>query len=292
MESLFTPGEHYSSAILAILIMVIIKVLVFHSARTKFWTFSQFFFFSLKNIELTEGRRYVIKLVNNALTCSIILIVFSYFLSFYLDITSVTPANTTVAEVSFEPIIESSPEIFNSIQINNTEDNATVRKPFKTDQLKRLASTNMEGLKTMSNNGEKTSNRDAVKGTQLTAIETPSVEPNYVADEKRKKEKINRRIVKAISRRRLFINKRNFSSTEMFFILDLLKEKRKRLSIHSNCVRIIKSKTSNIENAFRLAQFFQKQGFVIAGREERFIEETGIRIDVEGIILKIIIGRN
>lgn len=292
MEFLFTPGQHNSFAILSILVIVFIKVFIFYSARTRFWTFSQFFFFSLENIELTEGPRYVVKLVNNVLTCSIIFIIFSYFLLFYSNNTVETPVATIVAEASFEPVIESNPEIFNSISTNNPASYLTSGKQVETDDIERSNLADMESVPTISNKAENASNKNVIKAIDVTASNKSVVEIKNKVYAIRVNEKRRRRLVKTISKALPVINKRNFSSTEMFLILGLLKEKREQLSINSNCVRIIKSKTSNIENAFHLAQFFQKHGFVIAGREERSIKETGVRIDVEGIIFKIIIGKN
>lgn len=108
------------------------------------------------------------------------------------------------------------------------------------------------------------------------------------AEKSPKREKSSFKTIKSIKGN--ISKNRNFTLNDMYLILNQLNNKRQETGITSNHVQVIKTKDSNILNAFTLAEFLKKQGFVIAGRELRDVSIKGVRIDVEELVFKIYIG--
>lgn len=86
------------------------------------------------------------------------------------------------------------------------------------------------------------------------------------------------------------LNDKELASEEMDSILNMVNGTRKEFGIESRCVQVIKTRGSNVKNAFDLARFFKKNGYVIAGRELRSDVVKGVKIIVSGFIIKVSVG--
>jgi hypothetical protein len=71
----------------------------------------------------------------------------------------------------------------------------------------------------------------------------------------------------------------HLSEIEMVAILERLDSLNATTENKINCVKILKTRDSNVENAFELAEFFQSEGFTIAGRET-------VKANVQGVEVK------
>lgn len=73
-------------------------------------------------------------------------------------------------------------------------------------------------------------------------------------------------------------------------ILNDVKREKEKFNSKSNCVQVIKTASSNIQNAFLLADFLRKQGYIISGRETIRSTSSGINIDAKNSCIKVIMG--
>lgn len=83
---------------------------------------------------------------------------------------------------------------------------------------------------------------------------------------------------------------KELTNGEMVQVLNNIKAEKQRLGSNSNCVQIIKTETSNVQNAFMLANFLKDYGYVISGREKIPTNSNGINIDVQNNCIMITIG--
>jgi len=77
---------------------------------------------------------------------------------------------------------------------------------------------------------------------------------------------------------------------EMQSILNSLNEEGLKRNSLYKCVKLLKTKTSNISNWDELSVFLRQNGFIIAGREVVNKEVNGIEMDVTGECLLLTVG--
>lgn len=135
---------------------------------------------------------------------------------------------------------------------------------------------------------------EIAKAAPLNTIRPLDEEPKIKDSTIKKRNKAIRKVknkVKATKRKQEeHVKKWAFTLEEMYIVLNMINEKREMTGSKSNCVQIVKTKNSNITNAFDVAKFLQRNGFVIAGREVKSIAVKGFAIEVQGIIFKVIVG--
>lgn len=83
---------------------------------------------------------------------------------------------------------------------------------------------------------------------------------------------------------------KQLSNEKMVQILNDIKAEKERLGSKSNCVQIIKTETSNVQNAFMLATFLRSYGYIISGREKISDNSNGIIIDAKNNCITVTIG--
>lgn len=80
------------------------------------------------------------------------------------------------------------------------------------------------------------------------------------------------------------------SETQQAEILNTVVNKRINLGSSVNCVRILKTKNSNVENAFEVAAYLKNKGFVIAGRETINKQVQGTQVNITPNFIIVTIG--
>lgn len=84
--------------------------------------------------------------------------------------------------------------------------------------------------------------------------------------------------------------KRQLTRADMNSVLRNISSEKARLNNKSNCVQIRKTVTSNVENAFKLAEFLSRSGYIISGRETVSGTIDKIKIDAGEGCIKVTVG--
>lgn len=77
---------------------------------------------------------------------------------------------------------------------------------------------------------------------------------------------------------------------QMMDILGQVNSLRTSTNSNINCVKIQKTKSSNVENAFDVAAFFSSKGFIICGREIVYKDLQGVKVVEGGPCIYVTIG--
>jgi hypothetical protein len=83
---------------------------------------------------------------------------------------------------------------------------------------------------------------------------------------------------------------KELSEEKMTEVMNDLNAERIRLNKTTRCIKIRKTTTSNVSNAFKIVDFLKAKGFVISGREETSKSQRGVTIDATGDCFTITIG--
>ncbi|MCW3105752.1 MAG: heat shock protein DnaJ domain protein [Segetibacter sp.] len=83
---------------------------------------------------------------------------------------------------------------------------------------------------------------------------------------------------------------KQLTNAQMIQVLNDIKAEKEKHGNNSNCVQIIKTESSNIQNAFKLANFLRSNGFIISGREKIPASSNGINIDAKYNCIRVTIG--
>lgn len=81
------------------------------------------------------------------------------------------------------------------------------------------------------------------------------------------------------------------SEQHFTLILNEINEERAKNNYTTNCITIKKTKNSNIDSDFAIANFLQKKGFIISGREIISGDLDGYKIDFNGVCINLTIGK-
>ena len=77
---------------------------------------------------------------------------------------------------------------------------------------------------------------------------------------------------------------------KMMEVLEQVRAEKQKAGGNTNCVQIMKSTSSNISNAFKLADFLKGYGFVISGRGKIPASSNGITVDSMNNCITITVG--
>jgi hypothetical protein len=83
---------------------------------------------------------------------------------------------------------------------------------------------------------------------------------------------------------------KELTGEKMMEIMNDLNAERIKLNKTSRCVKIRKTATSNVSNAFKIVDYLKAKGFIISGREESSKKQHGITIDGSGDCFVVTIG--
>jgi curved DNA-binding protein CbpA len=85
-------------------------------------------------------------------------------------------------------------------------------------------------------------------------------------------------------------NKREFTREEMIAVVKKVIVARSTLRTNVKCVQLRKTKSTNVTNAFKVAELLQQKGFVIGGREIVNEKFEGITVHASNSCLSLTIG--
>jgi hypothetical protein len=77
---------------------------------------------------------------------------------------------------------------------------------------------------------------------------------------------------------------------EMAKYLNEINAEKTRLNNTTRCIQVRKTVTSNVQNAFKLADYLKSRGFVISGRETIGGKQKGVEVNATGSCIKVTIG--
>ncbi|HEX8460569.1 MAG TPA: hypothetical protein VF623_04040 [Segetibacter sp.] len=80
------------------------------------------------------------------------------------------------------------------------------------------------------------------------------------------------------------------SQQDMEEILANVKLEKTRANNFSNCIQVRKTNSSNVSNAFKVADFLRTKGFSISGRMTVATRQKGVAINTEGSCITVTIG--
>lgn len=81
-----------------------------------------------------------------------------------------------------------------------------------------------------------------------------------------------------------------FTEEQMVTVFNQITSKKRELGTGTKCVKIFKTNSSNLKNAFSIATFLRKKGYTIAGREKINDDLKGINIAATNNCITITIG--
>lgn len=73
-------------------------------------------------------------------------------------------------------------------------------------------------------------------------------------------------------------------------IVNAVKAEKSKHADVSNCVQVRKASGSNVDNAFKIAEYLKSNGFIISGRMTIPSNQKGIRINTSGSCISVTVG--
>ena len=80
------------------------------------------------------------------------------------------------------------------------------------------------------------------------------------------------------------------SAGKMKSIMESIKKQKSKLNISSNCIQIRKTNASNVTNAFKIAEYLKKNGFIIGGRLTVGGNVKGYKVNMNESCIELTIG--
>ncbi|GEO11228.1 J domain-containing protein [Segetibacter aerophilus] len=81
-----------------------------------------------------------------------------------------------------------------------------------------------------------------------------------------------------------------FESEELDRIYVAIKSEKLKNNYNTNCITIKKTRSSNVDNGFKIGGYLQQRGFIISGREIISGNVEGIHVGFNGLCLTLTIG--
>jgi hypothetical protein len=120
--------------------------------------------------------------------------------------------------------------------------------------------------------------------TAAKPVEQPKKLPAEIAKTTDKKEK------PVTPQKKEAPKKKQLSEEEMGDILSRVNAEKERTNSKANCIQVLKTNTSNVENWLQVANYLKGHGFIISGREETSSNVKGVHINAGGSCIKLTIG--
>lgn len=83
---------------------------------------------------------------------------------------------------------------------------------------------------------------------------------------------------------------KQLSASKMQAIMNNIRKQKTKLNISSNCVQVRKTSTSNVTNAFKIAEYLKKNGFIIGGRLTVGGNVKGFKVNMNQSCIELTIG--
>ncbi len=83
---------------------------------------------------------------------------------------------------------------------------------------------------------------------------------------------------------------KQLSISKMQSIMESIRKQKSKLNISSNCVQIRKTNSSNVTNAFKIAEYLKQNGFIIGGRLTVGGNVKGYTVKVNESCIELTIG--
>ena len=83
---------------------------------------------------------------------------------------------------------------------------------------------------------------------------------------------------------------KELTQLKMQSILENVRKQKIKFNITSNCIQIRKTSSSNVKNAFKIAEYLKKNGFIIGGRLTVDGNVQGVKVKMDANCIELTIG--
>ena len=83
---------------------------------------------------------------------------------------------------------------------------------------------------------------------------------------------------------------KELTQLKMQSILENVRTQKIKFNITSNCIQIRKTNSSNVKNAFKIAEYLKKNGFIIGGRLTVDGNVQGVKVKMDANCIELTIG--